>query len=390
MEKTRHTNWPLALVVFLVVLVGLFGLGRIASGQARRGSAPAALVQATVSPSYFSSLRWRSVGPYRGGRVLAVAGDPTDFRVHYLGATGGGVWKTTNAGQSWENVSDGYFKTGAVGAIAVSSSNPKIVYVGMGEACIRGDNSHGDGVYKTIDGGKTWQNVGLEKTLHIGRVVVDPNNPDIVFVAAFGDAWGPSPDRGVYRSMDGGATWKKVLFKSDRAGAVDLSLDPANPKIVYASIWQGQRYPWGIRSAGPDSGFYRTTDGGDTWVDISDHPGLPKGVKGRIGLAVSPARPSRVWAIIEAEKDQNGVYRTDDGGATWQRVSSQGVLSLRPWYYHHIFADTKDPETVYVLNTSFYKSTDGGKTFSEISTPHGDNHALWVDPKDPSAYDRGQ
>ncbi|MBI4540475.1 MAG: glycosyl hydrolase, partial [Gemmatimonadetes bacterium] len=308
-----------------------------------------------VDPSFLQGLEFRLVGPYRGGRSVAVVGDPQNKLVFYFGGTGGGVWKTEDAGWTWANISDGYFKTGSVGAIAVAQSNPNIIYVGMGESCIRGNNSHGDGVYKSTDGGKTWTKMGLDPTRHIARIRIHPGNPELVYVAALGDAWGPNPDRGVYRSKDGGRTWDKVLFRDNESGAIDLSLDATNPNVLYASLLEIQRYPWGLRSGGDGSGLFKSTNGGDAWTEITRNPGLPTGTnRGRIGVAVSPVNAQRVWAIIDAENRQKGVYRSDDAGATWQRVSDHGSLTQRPWYYHHIYADTKDPETVYVLNTGLW------------------------------------
>ena len=332
-----------------------------------------------ADPALLKSLQWRNIGPHRGGRVVAVAGDPVEPTVFYFGASGGGVWKTTDGGTYWENVSDGFFKTAAVGAIAVSDSDPNVVYVGTGESCIRGNVSHGDGVYRSTDGGKTWTHQGLDDTRHISRIRIHPDDPDLVYVAALGHAFGPNEERGVYRSGDGGKSWEKVLYKGENAGAIDLSLDPDNPRILFAAIWQARREPWTFTSGGPDSGLYRSTDGGDTWIDISDNPGLPKGTKGRIGVAVSPARTDRVWAIVEAEK--GGLFRSDDGGDTWETVSEDRNLLQRPWYYTHVFADPMDAETVYVLCLKMWKSTDGGGTFTQVSTPHGDNHDLWIDPR---------
>ncbi|PYT18763.1 MAG: glycosyl hydrolase [Acidobacteria bacterium] len=337
----------------------------------------------SVDPSYLKLLEWRSVGPARGGRVEAVAGDPVNRFVFYMGATGGGVWKTDDGGITWRNVSDGFFKTGSVGAIAVAPSNPNVVYAGMGESCFRGDTSHGDGVYKTTDGGSTWKNIGLAPTRHIARIRIHPSNPDMVYVAAFGDGFGPSADRGVYRSSDGGATWKKILYRTPDAGAIDLVLDEHDPKVLYASLLDFRRFPWGLRSGGPGTALFKSADGGDTWKDLTGNPGMPPGLKGRIGIAQSPVKPERVWAIVDAAEGKKGVFRTDDGGATWTRVSDNAELTQRPWYYHHIFADTKDADTVYVLNIGMWKSTDGGKTYQQMQPPHGDNHDLWIDPKDP-------
>ncbi len=336
-----------------------------------------------VDPAYLRLLEWRSIGPSRGGRSLAVAGDPKNKLVFYFGATGGGVWKTEDGGLNWRNVSDGYFSTGAVGAVAVAQADPNVVYVGMGEACVRGDVSHGDGVYKSTDAGKTWARAGLERTRHIARIRIHPGDPNTVYVAALGDPFGPSPDRGVFRSRDGGKTWEKILFRDERTGAIDLTMDPGNPATLYAAFLEIRRFPWALRSAGPGSGIFKTTDGGDHWTEITNRPGLPSGLKGRIGIALSPARPNRVWAIIDAGTGKKGVFRTDDGGATWQRVSDNANLTQRPWYYHHIFADPKDADTVYVLNIQMWKSTDGGKTYAQVRPPHGDHHDLWIDPADP-------
>jgi len=336
-----------------------------------------------VDPTYLDLVQWRMVGPSRGGRVLAVAGDPEDDLVFYQGTAGGGVWKTEDGGIGWRNVSDGFFSTGSVGAIAVAASAPSTVFVGMGEACIRGNASIGDGVYKSTDGGVTWAHVGLEATSQIARVRVHPANPDVVFVAALGTPWGPSPDRGVYRSSDGGTTWEKVLYRDEDTGAIDLVMDPSNPDVIYASLLQLRRYPWGFTSAGPGTGLFKSVDGGDSWTELTGNPGLPDGLKGRIGITVSPANPKRVWAIIDAELGKKGVFRSDDAGATWTRTNEDADLTQRPWYYHHIFADPQDVNTVYVLNVRFWKSTDGGRTFEQVQVPHGDNHDLWIDPDNP-------
>ena len=327
----------------------------------------------------YSALEFRNIGPFRGGRVTAVAGVRGQPLVFYQGATGGGVWKTVDGGSNWQAVSDKFFKTGSVGAIGVSESDPNVIYVGMGEAPIRGNVSNGDGVYKSTDAGKTWTNVGLKNTYQISRVRVDPKNPDLVYVAALGHVWGPNADRGVFRSKDGGKSWEKVLFVSDRAGASDLCMDPRNPRILYAGIWQVSRKPWLLESGGREGGLYRSTDGGDTWKKLAG--GLPEGVVGNIGVAISGARPDRVWTIVEAEK--GGVFRSDDGGEKWTKTNSENKLRQRAWYYSKIYADPKGADEVYVLNTGLYRSTDGGKTFNGIRVPHGDNHDLWIDPDDP-------
>ncbi len=342
-----------------------------------------------VDESYLKLLSWRSIGPTRGGRVVAVSGDPVNKLVFYQGTTGGGVWKTEDGGLQWKNVSDGYFGTGSVGAVAVAPSDPNVVYVGMGEACFRGNATHGDGVYKSTDAGKTWSRVGLEATRQIGRIQIHPRNPDVVWVAALGDSFGPSEHRGVYRTEDGGRNWQKVLFRDKDAGAIDITIDPGNPDVLYASLLEMRRFPWGFRSAGPGTGIFKTTDGGDNWTELTDNPGLPSGPKGRIGLALSPARPERVWAILDADIGKKGVYRSDDAGATWTRLADNANLTQRPWYYHHIIAHPKDPETVYVLNVDMWKSTDGGKTYTEMRPPHGDHHDLWIDPQDPDRMVQG-
>ncbi len=326
-------------------------------------------------------LRFRLIGPFRGGRSVAVAGIPSDPKTYYFGATGGGVWKTTDAGLSWLPISDAFFKTGSVGAIAVAPSDPSTIYVGMGEACVRGNASNGDGVYKSNDGGHTWRNVGLEQTYHIGAVVVHPKNPDIVYVAALGHLWGPNPERGVYRSTDGGQTWKLVLSRGNEAGAADLAMDPSNPRVIYAGFWQISRKPWRMDSGGPNSGLWKSTDGGDTWQDLSHAPGMPRGVEGRIGVTVSPANPERVYAIVEAA--DGGVFRSENGGRTWSKQNSENDLRQRAWYYSHIFADPKNADTVYVNNVGMFRSTDGGRTFQQMRPPHGDNHDLWIAPEDP-------
>ncbi len=344
-------------------------------------------VDKEISTSVINSLRWRNIGPPRGGRVVAVAGHPTQDMVFYFGACTGGVWKTSDGGTYWENVSDGFFKTSAVGAIAVAESDPNVIYAGMGEACIRGNVSYGDGVYKSTDGGATWANVGLQDTRHIARVRVHPKNPDLVYVAALGHAFGPNEERGVFRSSDGGKNWERVLFRSENTGAIDLTFDPTNPRILFAAMWQAHRTPWSLNSGGPESGIFRSTDGGDTWQELSGRPGLPQGIKGRIGITASGARAGRIWTTIEAEPP--GVFLSDDNGDTWQLVSDSLDVQARPWYYQHIFADPQDAETVWILNSSVWKSTDGGRTYNQVNTPHGDNHDLWIDPRNPQRMVEG-
>lgn len=334
------------------------------------------------SQALLKSMTWRCIGPPRGGRVVAVAGDPAHANIFYFGAVAGGVWKTTDAGITWFNVSDGYFKTSSVGALAVADADPNIIYAGMGETTIRTDVSHGDGVYKSTDGGQTWQHMGLAATRHIGKIRIHPQNPDLVYVAALGHAFGANAERGVYRSKDGGKNWDRVLFKSDKAGAVDLTFDPHHPAVLYASIWEAHRNFWELSSGGPDCGLWKSSDGGDTWQEITRNPGLPQnGLLGKIGVAASPARPGRVWAVIEAQQEA-GFYCSDDYGASWQKLTDKQDLRYRPWYYSHVIADPVDADTVYVMNLDAWKSTDAGKTWVKIPTPHGDNHDLWIDPHD--------
>jgi photosystem II stability/assembly factor-like uncharacterized protein len=334
-------------------------------------------------PDPLKPLQYRSIGPYRGGRSAAVTGVPSQPFVFYYGATGGGVWKTTDGGINWESVSDNsVFGTGSVGAIAVADSDPNTIYVGMGESPIRGNVSHGDGVYKSNDAGKTWKRVGLEDTRQIARIRVHPKNPDLVYVAALGHVWGPNEQRGVFRSKDGGKTWERIVNRGNKAGAIDLILDPTNPNIIYAGFWEVYRKPWTLESGGPGSGILKSTDGGDTWTELTRNPGMPKGMVGKVGITVSPANPERLWAIVEAE--DGGVFRSDNGGTTWTKVNEERRLRQRAWYYTRIYADPKNADTVYVLNTGFYRSNDGGRTYTGIGVPHGDNHDLWIAPDDPN------
>jgi photosystem II stability/assembly factor-like uncharacterized protein len=345
---------------------------------------PRSSAQSGVS---LDGLEWRQLGPFRGGRVEAVAGDPRERNTFYFGSCGGGVWKTTDGGLFWRNVSDGYFKRASVGAIAVAASDPNVVYAGMGEACIRGNVSHGDGVYRSTDGGKTWSHLGLEHTRNIGKVRVHPEDPDVAYVAALGHAHGPNPERGVFRTRDGGKTWKKVLSRGPKAGGIDVSIDPTNPRIVYAALWEAIRRPHQLISGGEGSGLFKSTDGGDSWTEISRNRGLPKGVLGKISIAVAPSRPDRVFALIEATA--GGVFRSEDGGLTWSTGSEDRELRQRAWYYTHLFVDPQDAETVWVLNVDAWRSSDAGTTFVRQTIPHGDNHDLWIDPKDPQRMIEG-
>src|SRR5215467_14412631 len=318
------------------------------------GMWPAAAQQRGYDESLIKGLNWRLIGPFRGGRAVAVAGVASQPNVYYFGATGGGVWKTTDSGADWQPVSDGFFKTGSVGAIAVSDSDPNVIYVGMGESPIRGNVSYGDGIWKSVDAGVTWKNVGLRDSQQISRVRVHPRNPDIVYVAAQGHVFGPNQERGIFRSVDGGKTWTKVLYKGDRAGATDLVLDATNPNVLYAGLWHVYRTPYSLESGGPTSGLFKSTDAGDTWTELTRNPGMPKGVVGNIGVTVSPVDPDRVWAIVEAE--DGGVFRSDNGGKSWVKTNEERKLRQRAWYYSRIYADPKNADVVYVLNTGMYKS----------------------------------
>lgn len=339
----------------------------------------------TASPSYtpidttlYQGLKWRNIGPFRGGRSVASAGVVTDPMTYYMGSTGGGIWKTTDAGMRWKNISDGQLKTGTVGAIGISESDPNVIYVGMGEHAVRGVmTSNGDGMYKSTDAGKTWTHIGLSKSMHISDVIVDPRDPNTVFVSVQGALFGPTPDRGIYKSTDGGQSWNKVLFVADNTGASSLSMDMNNPRILYAAMWQHQRYPWTVDSGGPNSGLYKSTDGGEHWERLEE--GLPEEF-GKAGISVSRANSERVFAIVEAAGDKGGLYRSDNAGKKWTQVNKNRVLIARSWYYMEVEADPIDENLVYVINAPVMKSIDGGRSFSNLSTPHGDNHDMWINP----------
>jgi photosystem II stability/assembly factor-like uncharacterized protein len=327
----------------------------------------------------FKGMKYRLIGPFRGGRSLTAAGIPGDPTTYYFGATGGGVWKSTDGAMTWSPVFDKE-GSGSIGSLAVANSDHNTVYVGTGEACIRGDISHGDGVYKSLDAGKTWKNIGLRDSRAIGKVIINPNNPDIVFVAALGHPYGPNVERGIFRTVDGGKSWEKVLYKDENTGGIDVAFDPHNPNILFAALWQARRTSWSLASGGPGSGLYRSNDGGTTWKRLEEH-GLPKGPYGRIGIAVA-ANSDRVYALIEAHNPDGGLYRSDDGGETWDFVNPSHSLWQRPWYYMHIIADPRDENVVYIMDVESYKSTDGGHLFNKVKVPHGDNHGLWIDPRD--------
>jgi photosystem II stability/assembly factor-like uncharacterized protein len=331
-----------------------------------------------VDENLFRAMRWRQVGPFRGGRALAVTGVPGEPNVFYFGGASSGVWKTIDAGANWTPIFD-HESVASIGAIAVAPSDHNIIYVGSGEACIRGNITYGNGVYKTIDGGRTWRNIGLRDTRHIGAVIVDPKNPNVVFVAALGHAYGPNEERGVFRTADGGETWRKVLFKDNKTGAIDVVFDPANSATLFASLWEVYRTPWSLSSGGPGSGLYKSIDGGATWKRLEGN-GLPAGIMGRIGVSVA-SDSNRVYALIESKA--GGLYRSDDGGDNWVKMNDDGRLRQRAWYFTHIFADPKSPDTLYVLNTGMFRSIDGGRTFNLLNAPHGDHHGLWIDPDHP-------
>ena len=341
-------------------------------------AAPA--VTAQWNTEQLENLEWREIGPWRGGRSAAVAGIPQARENYYFGATGGGVWKTTDGGAHWTNVSDGFFG-GSIGAVAVSEWDPNVVYVGTGEKTVRGNVSHGDGVWKSTDAGKTWAHIGLDDSRHISRIRIHPKNPDLVYAAVMGHLFGPNEERGVYRSKNGGETWERILFANAQSGAVDLAMDPTNPRILYATTWRVIRTPYSLESGGEGSGLWKSTDGGDSWTELSGNEGLPEPPLGISGIAVAPSAPDTVYAIVEAA--EGGVFRSDDAGESWQRVNAERKLRQRAWYYSRIHVDPLDADVVYVLNVRFHRSKDGGKTFEAIATPHGDNHDLWIDPADP-------
>ena len=335
----------------------------------------------TLSKDSLEGMKWRLVGPFRGGRAEAVVGIPGNPYVYYFGAVAGGVWKTTDGGVNWAPIFD-HESNPSIGAIAIAPSDPNVIYVGTGEPCFRGDITYGNGMYKSIDAGKTWTHIGLEDSRHIAKILIDPQNPNLVYVAALGHAFGPNEERGVFRTTDGGKTWQKVLYKDDKSGAVDLEFAGGNSHVLYAALYQVIRKPWDIVSGGPGSGLYKSMDGGSTWHQITGH-GFPDVLLGKIGIATSAADPERVYALVEAAKDKGGVYVSHDEGETWQFVTGDHRFLQRAFYYTHIFADPSEADRIYIQNVSSYRSTDAGKTWQTLHPPHGDNHALWIDPKNP-------
>lgn len=368
-----RTLRPAYLFLFLLCSLALV------PGASLTAQGPAA------STTPFGALSWRSLGPVRGGRSIAVAGSTARPNEYYFGASGGGLWKSTNGGTTWLPVTDGQLASSSVGAVAVAASNPDIVYIGMGETELRGNIAQGDGVYKSVDAGKTWTHVGLRETQAIGKIRIHPTNPDIAFVAALGHPAGPNPERGIFRTKDGGRTWEKVLYRDEKTGGIEVNFDPRDPNVLYASLWEAFRVSHMMSSGGPGSGVFKSTDGGDHWTEISRNPGLPKGVLGKIGIAASPADPRRVYAQIEAE--DGGTFRSDDAGATWTKTSDSRDVLQRAFYYTRLFPDPKVKDTVYAPNVEYMKSIDGGRTWTaSLHPPHGDNHDMWIDPTNPDRF----
>ena len=362
---------------FLLKNVLVFSLCLITFQISLTAQAPNQNNGTSFQEELYNGLEWRLVGPFRGGRAGTVAGLENHPNLYYMGTAGGGVWKTMDGGQSWSCISDGFFG-GSIGAIAVAESDPNVIYVGEGEQTVRGNVSSGRGLWRSTDAGKSWNPLGLPNSEHIGRIRVHPKDPDLVYVAVMGNLWKPNKERGVYRSKDGGKNWELILFESDKAGAVDIILDPNNPRIIYAGTWQIKRNGYRMDSGGPGSKLWKSTDSGDTWQDLSKNKGLPGGVWGIVGVTVSPLNSDRIWTIIEHEN--GGVFRSDDAGKTWRKTSGDRNLRQRAWYYSRIYADPQNEDMVYVCNVGFWRSKDGGKNFTSISTPHGDHHDLWIAP----------
>ncbi len=363
-----------AIFLWLAAIMLVLPHDKVNAQKRKKNVSPTKSFDANV----FDGMEWRSIGPFRGGRSAAVTGVKGKSNLFYMGTTGGGVWRTKDGGSTWENISDDYFG-GSIGAVAVSEFDNNVIYVGGGEKTVRGNVSYGYGMWKSVDAGNSWQQIGLKDAKHIPRVKIHPTNPDLVYAAVMGDLFKSSETRGVYRSKDGGKTWERVLFANKDAGAVDLILDPNNPRIIYASTWRIRRTPYSLESGGEGSALWKSTDGGDSWTNISSNEGLPKGIWGISGVTVSPLNSNRVWAIIENNK--GGVYRSDDAGKTWRLMNDSRSLRQRAWYYTRIYADTQDEDKVYVLNVRYHRSKDGGKTFQPFVAPHGDHHDLWIDPE---------
>jgi len=369
----------------LVIIPGVVILpSSFAQKSKKTTSGSTVISRASNSDSLFNALSWRNIGPFRAGRSLAVSGVSGQPLTYYFGATGGGVWKSVDGGSNWMPVSDTTFRSSSVGAIAVAPSDPNVVYVGMGEADIRSNISFGDGMYKSVDAGKSWKKIGCEKADGIANIEVHPSNPDVVFISALGNPFHPNPERGVFRSRDGGKTWDLVLKKNDSTGAACIKLDPNNPRIVYAALWQAYRNGFSMSSGGKGSGLYKSVDGGDTWTCLNEKPGMPLGILGKIGIAVSPANSQRIYALLENTK--GGLYRSDDGGEHWLMVNEDKNLWQRPWYYSNLAADPKNENGLIVLNVNAWKSFDGGKTFQRISVGHGDTHDVWINPENPENF----
>ncbi len=380
MQLNSHPLLRLTGIILLSLLIFL-PCTAFAQRKKSKKKEEAPVKTTSYDQKLYDALQWRLVGPFRGGRSAAVTGVPGRPKLFYFGATGGGVWRTTNGGETWENISDGYFG-GSIGAVTVAESDPNVIYVGGGEVTVRGNVSYGYGMWKSVDAGATWKHIGLDNSRHIPRVRVHPKNENLVYAAVLGDLYKPTEERGVYRSKDGGETWERILFANENAGAVDLILDPNNPRIIYASTWRVRRTPYSLESGGEGSALWKSTDGGDTWTNLSANPGLPKDTLGIIGVAVSPVNSNRVWAIVEAKN--GGVFRSDNGGKTWQKLNDERSLRQRAWYYSRIYADTQNEDVVYVMNVDYHKSTDGGVTFKAHRAPHGDHHDLWIAPEDPN------
>jgi photosystem II stability/assembly factor-like uncharacterized protein len=382
--------------LFMIFVLSLLTSGVNAQQKRNRAKASEKTAAATsdsagdsatpeIDPKLYGGMKWRLIGPFRGGRVLAVTGVTSQPNTYYMGAVAGGVWKTNDGGITWDPLFDKQ-SVSSIGAIAVSESDPNVIYAGTGEACIRGNISFGDGVYRSNDGGKTWNNIGLKDSRHIGKLIVHPTNPDVAFVAALGHAYGANTERGIFRTRDGGKNWEKVLYLDDRTGGIDIVFDPHNPHVLFAAMWEGYRTPWTLNSGGEKDGLFRSNDDGSTWKRIEGH-GMPEGLLGRIGVGVSGESSNVVYALIEAKK--GGLYRSDDGGENWALVNEDHRFRQRAWYFTHVWADPKDSNKVYIANTGLFRSTDGGKTFDRIAAPHGDHHGLWIDPNNPNRMING-